>query len=160
MSLMWVIGILSLQRIDAITDEFARALAYYLSLNQKGEIDQVQLGLKSLLPKTFIIRFTESLVTRKKRWDKEYLRESLYFFKIETKIKRGFELLLILTTLVIPAIYLIDFSSLHLPAFVTKNGILYIIFSTVVLLALGTEKVLSHLSNKYYPLNIKEHSAS
>jgi len=80
MSLMWVIGILSLQRMDAITDEFARALAYYLSLNQKGEIDQVQLSLKSLLPKTFIIRFTESLVTRKKRWDKEYLRKSLDFF--------------------------------------------------------------------------------
>lgn len=159
MSLMWVIGILSLQRIDAITDEFARALGYYLSLDKNGTISQVQLSLKSLMPKTSIMRFVEVLVVAGKRWDKGYLEKSLLFFKIERRVKRGFETLLILTTLAIPAIYLIDFSSLQLPAFITKDGVLYVIFSIVVLLALGTEKVLSHLSDRYYPLNIKEHSA-
>lgn len=158
MSLMWVIGILSLQRIDVITDEFSRALGYYLSLEKDGSIDQTQLSLKSLMPNTSIMRFVEVLVVAGKRWDKIYLKKSLLFFKIERRVKRGFEVMLILTTLLIPLIYLIDFSSLHLPTFITKEGVLYVIFALIVLIALGTEKVLSHLSDRFYPLNIKEHS--
>lgn len=158
-SLMWVIGILSLQRIDAIANEFTRALAYYLSLNQKGEIDQVQLSLKSLLPKMSIVRYIKLLVTLEKRWDKEYLKKSLRFFEIEERIKHGFETLLILTTVAIPLIYLIDFSSLHLPAFATKNATLYAIFFIVVLAALGAEKVLLYFSDKFYPIRIEEYTS-
>jgi hypothetical protein len=157
-SLMWVIGILSLQRVDAITDEFTRALGYYLSLNEQGAINQDQLTLKSLMPKTSIVRFVEVLVAAGRRWDKIYLSKSLSFFKKERTIKRCLEWVLVLTTITVPAIYLIDFSSLNLPSFMTKDGATYIIFSLVALTSLGAEKLLSWLADAYYPLNVKEHS--
>lgn len=154
LSLMWVIGILTLQRLDSTIDEFVKADAYYLSLDQAGVINQTQLSVKSLLPATTIRQLTQQLAASPQRWDRGGLKKSLRFYKISSVIKYSFELLLVTITLILPVVYLVDFSGYQLPAIANKNACTYLLFLSAVVASLIAQKLLVRYSARLYPLNI------
>lgn len=136
-------------------DEFTRAVAYYLSINQDGSIDQIQLQLKSLLPRSAIVDLAQKLSTSEARWDQTGLKKCLRFFSKASQIKSHFEMLLIIMTVTLPLIYLFDFSSYKALTFISKEIVVYFVFSLMVITALVVVKVLSHYSRKLYPLSAK-----
>lgn len=150
LSLIWVIGILSLQRLDSIINDFASALGIYLSLNEKGEIKIQELPLYNSIPK---VSYLKHLLLYRDRKDINGLQKSLQFFEKARKIKFAFEVVLITVTLSLPFIELFDFSHLSFLTFLDKNIVFYCIFTFTVLLSFSLEKLLSDFSDKSYPIN-------
>lgn len=156
LSLIWVIGILSLQRIGSILNDFTRALAYYLSINDTSAIDKTQVELWSLMPRDAVLSLVRHIHNLPNRKDKHRLQESLRFFRISSIAVGVFEGILITSTLTIPIMYLIDFTSTHYLTIFNKNVVLYALFTLCVFTALLLPKLLSHISQRFNPLYDKK----
>lgn len=152
-SLIWVIGLFSLQRIDNLINEFYSGIAYYLSLHS-GVIDKIQLEVITLLPKPGIDSYLNSLIEAGDRTDKKALQNGKNFLNLSKKIKRALEILLVVVTLVMPIIYYVDFSNLNTITSLDKSFGLYLALAMVALSSIIIERVLSHLSDLNWPIRI------
>lgn len=155
LSLVWVIGILTLQRQDLIINDFLSSLTYYLSLNDKGVIDKVQLEVKQLLTPKAILRLTEILSNSTTRRDLVGLRKSLSFVRLAEKLQFGFVVFMFAVTMALPFVFLLDFSNISAITFISKDVFSYLCLVTVIVFSLVSEKVLKYYSDKNYPVKFE-----
>lgn len=154
-SLMWVIGLFSLQRIDGQINEYYSGLKYYLSLSKDGVVQKEQLDVISLLPRSGIDNYIDVLIKSKLRDHSGFLRKAKRVIRRSKMLKRIIETLLLAITIYTPVVYYADFSSLHLPEGLNKGAALYIALVVVAFSSLVIESVIDQLLDKNAPVRMK-----
>ncbi len=151
-SLLWVIGVLTLQRFDSTDSDFAKATALYTS-TVDGVMNMEQLAINSAKPRGAVIRYLKFLITKSKRTDKGGLKKSLEYFNQSNSLRFFYLTTLILITVLVPVLHQIDFTGFPLTVNFTKNSILLIIIIFFAILSVSIEKMLRVLADKYYPIS-------
>jgi len=109
------------------------------------------------MPQRSVVKLTKELVSSQNsnRKDKPGLEEALQFFIFSHRTRQIFVCALITITVLLPLIYLIDFSRLDLPTLINKGTFLYVSLIVIAVLSLSSEKLVSDKSDKSWPLNFK-----
>lgn len=152
LSLLWVIGVLTLQRIDAISNDFNKSLSVYLSTID-GVVHTDQLAVNSAKPNKALKIYLDHLISSSDRKDKGGLAKTLKFFKAQQITQALYESLLILITFMIPLVYLLDFHELSFSRHVSKNEFLLLAIFIFTLASLFIHKLLDYLAGHYYPIS-------
>lgn len=159
LSLLWVIGILNLQRIDIIISDFTRSLASYLSISiagkNRGMVNLEQYNLLVSKSKQELVLLIRHDILNTGRTDKVALQHALDFYIIVEAIKTGYEVFLLVLTILIPTMELLSFKGFPLTNIFTKDGILLGTLTVFVIATFIVEKIAYKVSNKNYPIRFE-----
>jgi hypothetical protein len=151
-SLVWVIGVLTLQRLDTVDDDYSKAVAIYTATTN-GKMNLEQLTINSVKPRSAVIKYLIFLITKSERKDKIGLKKFLKYFNASAKVEKSYLALLILITAVTPALYIIDFTDFFWTDNLTKDGILLALVIIFALCSVIAEKIMRIFSDRYYPIS-------
>lgn len=146
LSLIWVMGILTLQRLDSIIREYIRTATYATSLREDG-VDIEDVTNKSFWNTSISLLF---IAMQEKKSTKDYIvsraKKTRTFVKRANRVKTIYEIQLLIATVLLPLMQAMNFAGIPAADWLTKNDVLLFTLIIIALQSFIFEKYLMWLS--------------